>query len=177
QTLSEDEAVARAVVGQLAFLGQVGGAATHEPAFDEPVRSAGGQHEQAASTHGARAHFGVPQQHLAFPFTLPLGVNDQAGHFGHAVFQIVDYGHASVYDAVVLQYREAFDVTFEDGAPARQQGAVVSQVFDQLHCGAEVTDLGRAQAVERFFDQHGTKAVVRENFEQHRNVNSVGQQV
>src|SRR5690606_35991516 len=119
----------------------------------------------------------MTQQHLAFAFALPFRVYDQAGHFGHVVFEVGYDGHAAVDHPVVLQHGEFFDVAFDDGTTAGHQRTIGLQRFDQLDNGADVIDHGRAQVVEGIFNHHGSYAVVREDFEQYRAVERVWQQV
>src|SRR5690606_9927355 len=124
KALDEDQTVARPVVMGLAFFGQVGHATLHEAPLDEPVRGTGRQDKQAPGTHGARSGFGVTQQYFSFASTLPLGLYDQASHFGHMVARVWNDRDAAVNDPIVLQHSELFHVALDDGAAPRHEGTV-----------------------------------------------------
>src|SRR5690606_39770023 len=97
-------------------------------------------------------------------------MHDQAGHFGHAILQVGDHGHAAIDHSVVFQYGEVFDVALNHAAPPRNQGAVRLYRFNELNNRADIVDHGGTQVFQRVFHHHGAHPVVCEDFQQHRTV-------
>src|SRR5690606_36463293 len=110
QRLFEDLRVALVVVQRGARHRQALDAAGLETAFLEPVRGAGGEHEQGLQAHGPGAFLDAFQQLVASPAVAVLGIDRQAGHLaGIRVGDRVERG-AGDDQAVALDDAELLDL-------------------------------------------------------------------